>query len=51
LPLFEKQTTKWGWLAGLSPSRCQKRQTLNEQLAELWESHKSGTGDPTMADF
>lgn len=40
LTLFEEQAEKWGQLPELSPSRRQKLQTLNEQLAQLRELNK-----------
>ncbi|MFI1798989.1 hypothetical protein ACH427_16810 [Streptomyces sp. NPDC020379] len=35
LTLFEEQSAAWGQLPDLSPSRRQKLQILNDQLAEL----------------
>ncbi|WP_405879487.1 hypothetical protein OG762_13045 [Streptomyces sp. NBC_01136] len=59
LTLFEEQAEKWGQLPDLSPSRRQKLQILNDQLAELRELNKQvlaladelaqGTIDTVMA--
>ncbi|MFJ2203294.1 hypothetical protein [Streptomyces violaceusniger] len=59
LRLFEEQAEKWGRLPDLSPSRRQKLETLNTQLAELRERNEQvlaladelakGTIDTVMA--
>ncbi|MFE7586677.1 hypothetical protein ACFU5Y_34520 [Streptomyces gardneri] len=44
LTLFEEQAAKWGELLDLGPSRRQKLETLNEQLAELGKLSKEVLG-------